>query len=209
VENAWLAGWVKLQIPPGHFAAYIFDCDGTLADTMPLHFVAWTQAMQDFDGCFPEHLFYEWGGKPTAVIVEQLNVLYGTSLDVELVTRRKEDYFVSLIPRVKEIESVVQIASDMFGRLPMAVASGGHHELVDATLEALGITHLFSAVVCAEDYAHGKPAPDPFLEAARRLGVVAGECLAFEDSPTGIESARAAGMATVLVPREEVAATMT
>jgi HAD superfamily hydrolase (TIGR01509 family) len=82
----------------------------------------------------------------------------------------------------------------------MAIASGGHHELVDATLKALGITSLFDAVVCAEDYVHGKPAPDPFLKAAELLGVPAKDCVVFEDSPTGIAAAEAAGMAHVFVP---------
>ena len=82
----------------------------------------------------------------------------------------------------------------------MAVASGGHHELVDATLGVLGIAGLFDAVVCAEDYERGKPAPDPFLVSAKRMGVRPEDCVVFEDSPTGIEAAEAAGMAHVFVP---------
>ena len=85
----------------------------------------------------------------------------------------------------------------------MAIASGGHRELVEATLNALEIIDMFDTVVCAEDYERGKPAPDPFLEAARRLGVPPGDCLVFEDSPTGVEAARAAGMECVFVPRTD------
>jgi beta-phosphoglucomutase-like phosphatase (HAD superfamily) len=105
-----------------------------------------------------------------------------------------------MIPEVTPISEVLAIAQKMHGIVPMAIASGGHHELVDATLDALGITKMFQAIICAEDYVNGKPAPDPFLVAAERIGVAAPECIVFEDSPTGIEAAQAAGMAWVFVP---------
>ena len=167
---------------------------------MPLHFLAWTQAMKDFGGKFPEEIFYSWGGKPTSVIVSELNAQFGLSLDVDKTVRRKEDYYLALVAQVKPVQPVLDFAKSIHGTAPMAIASGGHHELVDATLAALGITELFQAVVCAEDYVHGKPAPDPFLEAAKRLNVAPGDCVVFEDSPTGIQAAEAAGMAHVFVP---------
>lgn len=191
---------VVIQFPTRRFGGYIFDCDGTIADTMPLHFRAWTRAMEDFGGKFPEDLFYSWGGKPTTVIVEQLNAMFGLSLDLEKTVRRKEDYYLEMIAEVAPVGPVLDFARSIHGTAPMAIASGGHHELVDVTLEALGITSLFDAVICAEDYVHGKPAPDPFLEAAKRMGVEAKDCVVFEDSPTGIEAAEAAGMAHVFVP---------
>ena len=157
--------------------------------------------MEELGGKFPEELFYAWGGKPTDVIVGQLNAKFGLSLDVEKTVRRKEDYYLAMVAEVTPVQPVLDYAKSIHGTAPMAIASGGHHELVDATLAALGITELFDAVVCVEDYVHGKPAPDPFLEAARRLGVPAGDCVVFEDSPTGIEAAEAAGMAHVFVPR--------
>jgi beta-phosphoglucomutase-like phosphatase (HAD superfamily) len=191
---------MELEIPDRRFGGYIFDCDGTIADTMPLHYRAWSRAMADFGGTFPEDLFYEWGGKPTSVIVAQLNEKFGLSMDVDETIHRKEGYFKELIPEVRPIEPVLEIARRMSGVVPIAIASGGNHDIVDATLDALGIRSLFQAVVCMEDYVHGKPAPDPFLEAARRLGVDPYDCLVFEDSPTGIAAAEAAGMAYVFVP---------
>jgi len=157
--------------------------------------------MEELGGTFPEELFYAWGGKPTDVIVRQLNAKFGLSLDVEKTVRMKENHYLALVPEVKAVQPVLDFAKSIHGTAPMAIASGGHHELVDATLAALGVAGLFDAVVCAEDYAHGKPAPDPFLEAAKRLGVPASDCVVFEDSPTGIEAAEAAGMAHVFVPR--------
>lgn len=191
---------MNIAFPTRPFGGYIFDCDGTIADTMPIHFRAWTRAMREFGGEFPEDLFYSWGGKPTDVIVGELNKIYGLSMDVEVTARTKESYYLAAVSEVKPVGPVLDFARRIHGTAPMAIASGGHHYLVDATLGALGIAGLFDAVVCAEDYVNGKPAPDPFLEAARRLGVPPGECVVFEDSPTGITAAEAAGMAHVFVP---------
>jgi beta-phosphoglucomutase-like phosphatase (HAD superfamily) len=194
---------MKLDIPVRQFGGYIFDCDGTIADTMPIHFRAWTQAMKDFGGQFPEELFYQWGGKPTAVIVEHLNEAFGLTLEVEETVRRKESYYLEGVREAQPIIPVLEIAMGMHGVKPLAIASGGHHAPVEATLKAIGILEIFDAVVCAEDYERGKPFPDPFLEAARRIGVPAADCLVFEDSPTGIQAAKAAGMHYVVVPTPE------
>ncbi len=191
---------VDIAFPTRRFGGYIFDCDGTIADTMPLHYRAWTRAMEEFGGKFPEELFYSWGGKPTDIIVAELNDMFGLCLDVEKTVRRKEGFYLALVGQVTPVQPVLDFARSLHGTAPMAIASGGHHELVDATLAALEIAELFDAVVCAEDYVNGKPAPDAFLEAARQLGVPAGECVVFEDSPTGIAAAEAAGMAHVFVP---------
>lgn len=190
---------MALQLPPGDFRAFIFDCDGTLADNMPLHFRAWTRAMQDFGGSYPEGLFYEWGGVPTADVVRRLNAKFGLSMDVDEVVLRKEHYYREMIPQVEAVHHVVDLVREHHGEKPMAVASGGHRDLVERTLHALGIHDMFDAVIAAEDYRRGKPHPDPFLTAAARLNVAPAHCLVFEDTATGAEAARAAGMACVLV----------
>jgi len=188
-----------LILPEGDFAAYIFDCDGTLADTMPTHYKAWCTALGAHAESFPEAMFYELGGVPTMRIVEILNERHGLSLHVENTVDRKEAVFLELSSEVAAIEPVVAIARQFAGRKPMAVASGGHRRIVMTTLRALGIAELFQTVVTAEDYSRGKPAPDPFLEAALRLGVAPSSCLVFEDTATGIAAATAAGMQSVLV----------
>jgi HAD superfamily hydrolase (TIGR01509 family) len=189
-----------LILPEGDFAAYIFDCDGTLADTMPTHYKAWCTALGAHAESFPEAMFYELGGVPTMRIVEILNERHGLGLHVENTVDRKEAVFLELSSEVAAIEPVVAIARQFAGRKPMAVASGGHRRIVMTTLRALGIANLFDAIVCSEDYSRGKPHPDPFLEAARRLNVAAEKCLVFEDTATGAQAAAAAGMACVLVP---------
>ena len=189
-----------LELPSGDFAAYIFDCDGTLADTMPTHYRAWQEALGEHAANFPEAMFYELGGVPTARIVEILNERHGLAMPVDVTVEHKESIFLKLSPEIAAIEPVVAIAKAFQGRKPMAVASGGHRRIVINTLRALGIVDLFQTIVCSEDYRRGKPAPDPFLEAAMRLGVTPEKCLVFEDTATGIEAAKAAGMQWVLVP---------
>jgi beta-phosphoglucomutase-like phosphatase (HAD superfamily) len=190
----------SLELPEGDFAAYIFDCDGTLADTMPTHYKAWQTALGEHADKFPEAMFYELGGVPTARIVELLNERHGLSIPVETTVAHKEHLFLELSVDVAAIEPVVALAKSYAGVKPMAVASGGHRRIVMNTLRALGIAELFQAVVTAEDYRRGKPSPDPFLEAALRLGVSPEKCLVFEDTATGIAAANAAGMKSVLVP---------
>ena len=191
---------IALDIPAGEFAAYIFDCDGTLADTMPLHYRAWVQAVTEQGHHFPEDLFYSLGGVPAEGVVEELNRRFGWSMSVAETAVYKEGLFEKLIPQVKPIVPVVEFMRGVLGKAPVAVASGGLKSLVMKTLEALGIHAHFDAVVTYEDVVHGKPAPDTYLEAARRMGVEPARCLVFEDTPLGIQAATAAGMQSVLVP---------
>jgi HAD superfamily hydrolase (TIGR01509 family) len=189
-----------LELPPGDFAAYIFDCDGTLADTMPTHYRAWQTALGAHAENFSEAMFYELGGVPTARIVEILNERHGYHLAVEATVAHKEALFLEFSPQIAAIEPVVRLAKLFHGVKPLAVASGGHRRIVMNTLRAIGIVDLFEAIVCSEDYQRGKPSPDPFLEAALRLNVAPEHCLVFEDTATGIAAATAAGMQSVLVP---------
>jgi HAD superfamily hydrolase (TIGR01509 family) len=189
-----------IKIPEGDFAAYIFDCDGTLGDTMPLHYRAWCAALKGQDWEFPEAFFYELGGVPTEDIVEILNERHGSAMPVKETAHLKEELYLKGIEGILPIEPVVAIVHEVYGRLPLAVASGGHRRIVTQTLTCLGILDKFNTIVCAEDYRNGKPHPEPFLTAAARLGVAAEKCLVFEDTNTGIQAARAAGMQWVLVP---------
>lgn len=188
-----------LQLPERDFDAYIFDCDGTLADTMGLHYEAWKLALEPHGADLPEDLYYQWGGRPTKEIVEALNEMQGLYMDADRIVVVKEGLYHSLIPQVQPIESVIAVARSMHGKKPMAVASGGGRNSVTKTLTSLGLMELFDAIITSEDYKNGKPAPDPYLEAARRLGVSPAGCLVFEDTQIGLESARAAGMECVLV----------
>ncbi|MFA6543251.1 MAG: HAD family phosphatase [Limisphaerales bacterium] len=177
--------------------ALIFDCDGTLADTMPLHWQAWQVIAQRHGIHFTEERFYSLGGVPSRDILRMLREEQGLNYDHHSVSTEKEHAFLPFIPGVKPISEVVAIAREHHRRLPMAVASGGRKRVVEQVLQHLGIHHWFAAVVTSEDVTQQKPAPDIFLEAARRLGVEPRFCRAYEDTDLGMESIRAAGMEAV------------
>jgi HAD superfamily hydrolase (TIGR01509 family) len=191
---------MKLKLPAGSFRTYLFDCDGTIADSMPLHYLAWTKALAEWGCIFDEKLFYSWGGRPTAEIVAALNQMQGLKMPVEAVAHRKEEFYFELLPQLKAIPAVVDLIEAQHGRIPFAVVSGGRRNVVVRSLTVLGLLDRFETIVGADDYKNGKPAPDAFLVAAERLGVAPKDCLVFEDTLLGIQAATAAGMASVMVP---------
>ncbi|HLP75677.1 MAG TPA: HAD-IA family hydrolase [Candidatus Paceibacterota bacterium] len=175
----------------------IFDCDGTLADTMPLHWRAWQIVSARYQLHFPEDRFYSLGGVPSRDILKMLAEEQGVTLDHLKAAHEKEEAYLPLMAQVEPIHVVVDIAKENFGKIPMAVASGGTRQIIPQVLEHLGISHLFKAIVTSECVVNQKPAPDIFLEAARRIGVEPRFCRAFEDTDLGLQAIRAAGMDAV------------
>jgi len=191
---------MKLKIPQGDFGAYLFDCDGTIADSMPLHYLAWRQALGEWNCQFDEKLFYEWGGMPIVEIVATLNKQRGLSMPVETVAHRKESLYFELLPQLKAVPEVLEHIERKHGEVPFAVVSGSALDSVTASLAKLDLLDRFDTLVCAGDYQKSKPDPEAFLLAASRLGVAPRSCLVFEDTAMGIQAATAAGMASVRVP---------
>ena len=191
---------MKLNLPAGTFRAYLFDCDGTIVDSMPLHYVAWKTALAEHNCVYEEKLFYSWGGRPIREIIRLLNEMQGLNMPVDEVAEKKEEIYHSLLPQLKAIPEVIEHIDAQHGHIPFAVVSGSRRSSVVGSLTALGLLDKFDTMVCAEDYRHGKPAPDCFLMAAERLGVAPSDCLVFEDTDLGIEAATAAGMLSVKVP---------
>jgi HAD superfamily hydrolase (TIGR01509 family) len=191
---------VKLRLPDGSFRAYLFDCDGTIADSMPLHYVAWKKALADWNCGFEEKLFYEWGGIPVPEIVSLLNKKYGLNMPAEAVSARKERLYLESLPQLKAVPEIVEHIDAQHGRIPFAVVSGSTRESVTASLDSLRLLDKFDALVCAGDYQKSKPDPEAFLLVAADLGVAPNSCLVFEDTDRGIQAAVAAGMASVKVP---------
>jgi beta-phosphoglucomutase-like phosphatase (HAD superfamily) len=192
---------MKLTLPPGTFKAYLFDCDGTIADSMPLHYVAWSKALAEWGCEFSAELFYAWGGMSVAEIIYTLNEQRGLCMPVAAVARRKEELYFENLPQLKAVPEVLGHIEASYGRIPFAVVSGSTRESVTASLTALHLLDKFETLVCAGDYEKSKPDPEPFLIAARRLGVAPEDCLVFEDADMGIEAATAAGMASVKVAK--------
>ena len=200
---------MRLEIPDRSFSGYIFDLDGTLVDSMPLHYRAWDAAMQEagIGGKLDEDLFYSLGGIPTRRVAQLIAEHYGIQIDPELVVHRKESLFLSMVDGVKVIEPVAEFARAAVARgIPAAIATGGTPEVALPALDAAGLRSLFKVIITPLDVpaGRGKPAPDMFLLAAERLGVAPEECVVFEDAEPGIVGARAAGMTVVRVPSREV-----
>jgi HAD superfamily hydrolase (TIGR01509 family) len=175
----------------------VFDCDGTLADTMPLHWLAWQTVTRRYGLHFTEERFYSLGGVPSRDILKMLGEEQGVQLDPLAVSREKEAAYLPMLPQVREIAAVARIARENYRRIPMAVASGGMRHVIERVLEHLDLRHLFAAVVTSEDVQRQKPAPDIFIEAARRIGIAPGDCRAYEDTDLGMQAIRDAGMDAV------------
>jgi HAD superfamily hydrolase (TIGR01509 family) len=189
-----------LPLPPGSFKAYLFDCDGTVADSMPLHYSAWSQALGEWGCTFAEECFYELGGVPIIEIIEQLGREQGIEMPIPQVAKRKEELYYEHLPKLECVPEVLEHIEQQHGRIPFAIVSGSTRESVEASLRAIGLLERFDVLVCAGDYVKSKPDPEPFLIAAERLGVPPKSCLVFEDTQMGIDAATAAGMAWVRVP---------
>jgi HAD superfamily hydrolase (TIGR01509 family) len=191
---------MKLKLPAGSFKAYLFDCDGTIADSMPLHYVAWSRVLAEWNCRFTEDRFYAWGGMRVAEIITTLNAEQGLNMPVDEVSRRKQEYYLEILPQLRAVPEVLEHIEASHGHVPFAVVSGNTRDSVTASLEKLGLLNRFETLVCAGDYGRSKPDPEAFLLAAARLGVAPEFCLVFEDTEMGIQSANAAGMASVKVP---------
>lgn len=182
--------WNRINAADG----VIFDCDGTLVDSMPVHYLAWHRTMSQVGIEFDEDRFYALGGMPTHHIIELLASEQNVVVDPVPTAHRKEEAFLEVIHLLRRIEPVVEVAENLRGSKPIAVASGGFRKIVLRQLVHVELADWFDAIVAAEDTTQHKPEPDVFLEAARRLKVDPKKCLVFEDSDLGIEAARRAEM---------------
>lgn len=190
---------MQLEIPPGDFRAYLFDCDGTVVDSMPLHYIAWKTALAECGCDYPEDLFYQWGGKPIRQIIADLNAMQGLDMPVEQIARRKEGLYYELLPKLTAVPEVLEQIKAQHGRIPFAIVSGSTRESVVKSLEVTHLLDKFDVLVCAGEYQRSKPAPDPFLLAAMKLNVAPEHCLVFEDTDLGIDAATAAGMQSIRI----------
>lgn len=191
----WPADW-DAEIP-ADVKGLIFDCDGTLVDTMPLHYLAWREALESVKIVFPEDRFYSFAGAPTKTIIEILSKEQGVACDAQAVAEAKEHLYVESLQKLEPIHSVIEIAKREKGRRKLAVASGGWKRVVKASLAVVGIDDMFDALVGADDVVHGKPAPDIFLKAAAMIGLEPHECVVYEDGDMGFKAAIAAKMRVI------------
>jgi HAD superfamily hydrolase (TIGR01509 family) len=182
---------------PDRIKGLIFDCDGTLVDSMLIHYLAWKEAMDAVDIQISEERFYSLAGVPTVTIVETLAKEQNVICDVQAAAENKERLYLAKLDSVEPIHSVIEIVRREKGRRKLAVASGGFRNVVQKSLTAVGLHDMFDVIVAAGDVNRGKPAPDIFLMAAECLNQKPADCLVYEDSGLGIKAAIAAGMQVI------------
>lgn len=193
---------MQLIFPEGDFAGYIFDCDGTLVDSMPLHLKAWRAAFTAHGAPFEftEERFYSRAGMPDRAVVAELNQEFGSQLDGDAVHETKLEWFVAHLHELAAVEAVAEVVRGLHGRFPIAIATGSDRALVEPELVHVGLRSYFDIIITPAEVKRGKPAPDMFLLAAEKMGVPPEKCLVFEDGVAGLEAAEAAGMRAVFVP---------
>ncbi|WP_340110797.1 HAD family hydrolase [Maribellus mangrovi] len=177
----------------------IFDLDGTLADTMSVHFLAYKTILGKHGVDYSADIFMSLAGIPAVGSIKKINEIYGKSLNAEELGHAKEAEYERIMHKMKPIEPVVELVKKYHGKLPMSVGTGGYRRLAWKTLEILGLDKYFDILVAAEDVVNHKPHPDTFLRCAELMGVAPGHCQVFEDGQPGMEAAKTAGMMATLV----------
>jgi HAD superfamily hydrolase (TIGR01509 family) len=197
---------IKLQklnvLTQGNFGAFLYDCDGTLADNMQAHKNSYMKAANEFGFELDPSLIDELAGWPTVAVVAEMSKRYKVPLDVSLFTNRKGSiFFEEYIEHTQPIPFVVEHLKQHAGKIKIGVVSGGRRHTVEKTLNVLGIANLVETMVCAGETENGKPFADPFLKAAQELGISPERCMVFEDGEPGVQAAIAAGMSYVRVDK--------
>jgi len=190
------------NLTEGDYKAFLYDCDGTLADNMDDHKETYVRVAAQKGVKIDPGIIDELAGYPIPAVVEEINKRYGSTMDPKEFEALKSDLFYKeFIPHTKPMDHVLRHLKESAGKYKIAVVSGSPRKMIQKTLEVLGIEALVDITVCSEDYKNGKPQPDPFLTAAKQLGVEPQQCVVFEDGDPGVQAAEAAGMKSVRVDK--------
>ena len=190
------------QLTQGPYKAFLYDCDGTLADNMPSHKAAFVKVAAQYNIDLNDAMIDELAGWPTVLIADEIMKRYDVQFDRETFARQKSSIFIEeFIEETLPIPFVVQHLKDHVGKVKIGVVSGGSRTTVSQTLKVIGVDKYLDVLVCAGETERGKPFPDPFLAAARQLGVKPEECLVFEDGDPGVQAAESACMKWIRVDK--------
>jgi len=183
------------DIQPG-VKGLIFDLDGTLADTMPYHFQGWQAACEKYGASIDTAFLRLHTGSPGWLIATEIikNSRLEGKVSVDQIVNEKLDQFYRIQHHVREIAPVADIVRKYYGKLPMAVGTGGHREAVERTLKIVGLRQYFDIIVTANDVDNFKPHPETFLKCAEMMDVEPVVVEVFEDGDLGLEAARMAGL---------------
>ncbi|HKI90001.1 MAG TPA: HAD-IA family hydrolase [Draconibacterium sp.] len=174
--------------------ALIFDLDGTLSDSLPVHIATWNRIGAKFGFQFDPKIVYEMTGRPTIEFARRVVEQYNLTVPPEEIVRMKQTSFWELAHLLQPVPEVVSIVKAYHGKLPMAVGTGASRKSAEVQLNTLQLNMYFEAIVSADDVTCHKPNPDTFLECARLLKVRPKYCQVFEDGVLGISAAEKAGM---------------
>jgi beta-phosphoglucomutase family hydrolase len=182
---------------PQKAKALIFDLDGTIANTMPNHFISWRKAVLPYGINFDAALFMQLTGMPRTATIEKLNEMFGTKMNPDIVGKVKEDHFKTLVHLTEEIEVVTDVIRKYHTILPMSIGTGSTKKGAQKTLEVIGLGNYFEIIITADDILKHKPNPETFLKCAELMGVKPQDCVVFEDGILGMNAAEEAGMMVI------------
>ncbi|MFN0255668.1 HAD family hydrolase [Pedobacter ureilyticus] len=185
----------------GEYQAFLYDCDGTLADNMMAHKLAYEEVAANYGIGLDLNMIDEFAGMPTAVFAKEITKRYGVDLPDTFASEKSQIFIDKYIEKTQPISYVAEHLKNHVGKVKIAVVSGGSRKTVTKTLTVLGLIDLIDVMVCAGETSKGKPAPDPFLAAAEALGVAPEKCIVFEDADLGVQGAIAAGMDWVRIDK--------
>jgi HAD superfamily hydrolase (TIGR01509 family) len=191
----------KLTQLSAGYKAFLYDCDGTLADNMLAHKLAYREAAAVYGVDLDVALIDETAGWPTVLVAAEISKRYNVSLPNTFAAEKSAIFMAKYIEQTKPITFVLEHLKKHTSQVRIGVVSGGSRNTVTKTLSVIGVIHLVEVLVCAGETPNGKPYPDPFLQAARNLGVPPSACLVFEDGTAGVQAAEAAGMKWVRVDK--------